>query len=215
MKPSLSGRLPALVVAALSWCALLLQLGIVLRTAVIHHSGIGPAIVSYLGYFTVLSNLFIALVGSAGAMSPVPAAPGLFYRSQMVGCATTAIVLVSLTYHVLLRELWDPTGAQWLADILLHYVVPLAALMHWLVYRGRDKLPWWAPFPWGLYPVLYFVCTLVRGALTHIYPYPFVDVMALGYLRVLGNAVGLLGVFTLVGFAVRGSGRLLSPSSTH
>jgi hypothetical protein len=39
--------------------------------------------------------------------------------------------------------------------------------------------------------------------------------MALGYLRVLGNAIGLLGVFTLLGFAVRGSARLLSASSAH
>jgi hypothetical protein len=215
MKTSFSGRLPALAVAALSWCALLLQLGILLRTAVIHHSGIGPAILTYLGYFTVLSNLFIALACSAGVMSPNPAAPGLFYRPQMVGCATTSIVLVGLTYHALLRELWDPTGAQWLADVLLHYVVPLIALLHWLVYRGRDKLPWWAPFLWCVYPVLYFVCALIRGALTDIYPYPFVDVTALGYLRVLGNAVGLLGAFTILGFAVRGVGRLLSPSSTH
>jgi hypothetical protein len=203
------------VLAALAWCALLLQLGILLRAAVIHHSGVGHAIVTYLGYFTVLSNLFIALVGSAGALNRTPAAPGLFYRPTLVGCATTAIVLVGLTYHSLLRELWNPVGAQWLADVLLHSVVPLAALLHWLVYRDKAKVSWRAPFWWCLYPVLYFACMLIRGAVMGIYPYPFVDVTTLGYLRVLGNAVALLGVFTLLGFAVRAAGRVLAPSGTH
>jgi hypothetical protein len=214
-RTSLPGRLAALVVAALAWCALLLQLGIVLRGAIVHGSGIGQAILTYFGYFTVLSNLFIALIGTAGAMGRTPDAPGLFYGPQSVGCGTTAIVLVGLTYHALLRQLWDPTGAQRLADVLLHYVVPLTAVLHWLVYRGRDQLSWRAPFRWCLYPVLYFVFMLLRGALTDIYPYPFVDVTALGYVRVLGNAAALLGAFTVLGFAVRGVGRLLSSSSTH
>ena len=36
--------------------------------------------------------------------------------------AVTAIVLVGLGYHVLLRNIWDPQGAQWLADVLLHHL---------------------------------------------------------------------------------------------
>jgi hypothetical protein len=215
MRTSVARRLPALLLAVLSWFALLLQLGILLRAAIVHHSGVSQAIVTYLGYFTILSNLFVALVGTAGAMSRSPSAPAPLYRPQLVGCATTAIVLVGLTYHALLRELWDPTGTQWLADVLLHYVVPLTALLHWFVYPGRNELPWRAPLLWCLYPVLYFVFMLVRGALTDVYPYPFVDVTALGYLRVLANAVALLAAFTVLGFAVRGIGRLLCPSGTH
>ena len=37
------------------------------------------------------------------------------------------------------------------------------------------------------FPVVYTVASLVRGALSHLYPYPFIDVAALGYQRVLGN----------------------------
>jgi hypothetical protein len=210
MTRALLDRLPPLALAALAWCALLLQLVLLLRTAVVHGTGIGHALATYFGFFTVLSNLFVALIASAGALSNRPASPNLFYRPQMVGCATTAIVLVGLTYHALLRELWDPTGAQKVADVLLHSVVPVATFAHWFIYRGHDRLPWWAPFAWCLYPLLYFVGMLARGALTDIYPYPFVDVSALGLVRVLRNAVALLALFTLLGFAVRGIGLLLA-----
>jgi uncharacterized membrane protein len=39
------------------------------------------------------------------------------------------------------------------------------------------------------------------------YPYPFVDVHALGYLRVLGNAIGVLLVFIAMGLLLVGLGR--------
>ena len=40
-------------------------------------------------------------------------------------------------------------------------------------------------------PLLYVVYVLVRGHLTGLYPYPFIDVGALGLKYVLLNALGL------------------------
>ena len=46
-------------------------------------------------------------------------------------------------------------------------------------------------------------CALTRWPLwLGSYPYPFIDVNALGYATVLRNALGLLGGFVLVGFVV-------------
>jgi hypothetical protein len=53
----------------------------------------------------------------------------LLYRLPFVGCATAAILVVGIGYHALLREIWDPRGAQRVADVVLHYVVPAGALL--------------------------------------------------------------------------------------
>ena len=49
---------------------------------------------------------------------------------------------------------------------------------------------------------------LVRGALIGRYPYPFIDVGALGYGRVLVNSVGVLLGFILIALILVGAGAL-------
>ena len=49
---------------------------------------------------------------------------------------------------------------------------------------------------------------LVRGALIGRYPYPFIDVGALGHRRVLVNSVGLLLGFVLIALILVGAGGL-------
>lgn len=196
-----SSRTPALLLALLAWSALLLQLWLSLR--LVHGQGksAGHALLAYFGYFTVLTNIFVAVVATAGARRWMRDRPRGLYGIGVVGCATTAIVLVGLGYHLLLREIWDPQGLQKLADVLLHYAVPLGAALHWLAYPHVERLSWRAPLAWCAYPVAYFAYVLARGALLHSYPYPFIDVGVLGYGRAIVNALALLVVFVLVGLA--------------
>lgn len=192
-------RFSAALLSVLAWIAVSLQLGLSLQLVRTQGGGIAEALVIVLGYFTILSNLFVAL--SAGA---VALAPGSQLASSMLrGCATTAIVVVGLGYHLLLREIWDPQGWQWVADNLLHYAVPVAALAHWLWFQPGTRLPKRAPLLWALYPLAYLAYALVRGEWIGAYPYPFIDVPALGYARVFANAAGLLLVFVAVGALLR------------
>ena len=135
----------------------------------------------------------------------------------MVGCATGAILIVGIGYHFLLREIWAPQGAQWVANVVLHYVVPAGALLHWLVYRHAEHWAWWAPLSWCWYPLLYFVYVMVRGEILASYPYPFIDVLALGYTQSVINAVGFLFGFTVMGYALLGLKRLarVTRGATH
>jgi hypothetical protein len=198
----------AQLLAALSWCALCLQLGLLWRQSLAAGAGLAQALVAFLGYFTILTNALVAVVATAGARRAGPKWLAPWYRPQRVGCATTAILLVGLAYHLLLRQLWSPRGAQWLADVSLHYAVPLVSVAHWLCYGERDRLPPWAPLLWCLYPASYFAYLLLRGAVLHAYPYPFLDVPQLGLLAVLRNALGLLGAFAVLGYLVWSVGRL-------
>lgn len=203
---------PALL-AIVAWSAVLLQLWLSVQLGLSNGKTIVGGLVAFLGYFTVLTNIFVALVSTAGALSKSPKAPAWLYRPSVVGCATTAILLVGIVYHLLLRKIWSPQGAQLLADNLLHYVVPAGALVHWLLYRRTERLVAWAPLTWCLYPAVYLVYALARGELLSSYPYPFIDVAALGYQRVLVNALGLLSMFAALGFAVLGIGRLVASRS--
>jgi hypothetical protein len=64
-----------------------------------------------------------------------------------------------------------------------------------------------------LYPLGYLAYALVRGELRGLYPYPFIDVPALGYGTALLNAFGLLLVFTGLGFAMLGLSRFVAGSA--
>jgi hypothetical protein len=199
---------PALL-AAIAWFAVLLQLWLSIQLATSNGKTLTDGLVAYLGYFTVLTNIFVAVVATAGAIGRGRAARVALYTPAMVGCATTAILLVGIVYHLLLRNVWAPQGAQWLADVLLHYVVPAGALLHWLVYRHQDRLDAWTPVSWSVYPLAYVIYALIRGELLGSYPYPFIDVAALGYVQVLVNTAALWAAFLVLGFAVLGLSRMV------
>ena len=88
--------------------------------------------------------------------------------------AVTSIITVGIVYSLALRALWNPTGLQKVADILLHDAAPLLWVPLWLASRTR-RLEWreigWALLP----PALYAVYALARGAIDGWYAYWFLD----------------------------------------
>ena len=51
---------------------------------------------------------------------------------------------------------------------------------------------------------------MVRGEILLSYPYPFIDVLTLGYTRTVIAAVGFLSRFVILGFALLGLSSLVS-----
>lgn len=191
-------RLAAGLLAALAWAALLLQLALTLRLSQGNGNGLAQGLWLYLAFFTVLTNLFVAFTATRAAKDAEGGRD-----SAWRGGAVSAIVVVGLGYHFLLRNIWNPQGAQWLADVLLHYAVPLAALLWWLLSPPTRRIPGAAPLQWLAWPLAYALYALLRGALTGFYPYYFIDAGALGWPRVLLHLTGLLLVFALTGYGVR------------
>jgi hypothetical protein len=192
-------RAVAALLAAVGWLALVLQLGIMLRNAANAGTSLLAAVGSFLSFFTVLSNLLVA----AALAATVPAAPPRAFRQLVEPSGATAlagyITVVGVVYSLVLRQLWHPTGAQLVADILLHDVMPLAYVIYWLALVPKGRLRWRDVWPWLAFPAVYTAASLARGALIHVYPYPFIDVSALGYQRVLGNMVLLFAGFLVLG----------------
>ncbi len=193
---------PALAVAA--WSGVLLQLWLTVRQANSNGKSLFDALVTYFGYFTIFTNLFVAIVFSLLSLG-INRRLGAWLESAAVkGCITTGILLVAIAYHLLLREIWAAQGAQWVADVILHYVVPAGVLADWCLSPRREALDWSLPLKWTAYPFVFLGYALVRGEIIGSYPYPFIDVSVLGYRQAVLEACVLLAVSLGLGFLLLG-----------
>ena len=192
-------HLPLRVIAAgLGWFALGLQL--VLSVQLAHELGKSTAwgVVNYLSYFTILTNLLVALALTVPMIAAGSPAGRFFARPGVATAIAAAITIVAVVYFVMLRNVWDPQGWQLVADSLLHYVMPALYLAWWWLAVPKHGLRFSHIGLWTLYPVAYLALLLIRGELTDIYPYPFVDVGLIGYGSALIHALMILGGYLLV-----------------
>lgn len=196
-------------VAAAAWAGVLLQLWLSARHAhASGHSALQAALL-VLCYNTVLSNILVALVGTRVALGGA----GSWLTSSATLAATAVyIFVVGLIYSLLLRSQWAPAGLFRLADELLHDVTPVLYLLWWLLCAPKNGLRWSAPLRWLLYPLGYFLLSLLAGAYTGRYLYPFGDVPAHGLAAVLRNGALILVLYLGLGLAAVALARLVSRS---
>lgn len=192
-------RVYAAVGASLGWFALALQLYLMLVQDPTAMLGV---VITYLSFFTILTNILVALVFTAAALRPAAAWGQSLLRSSVQASTAVYIAIVGMVYQLLLRHLWNPQGAQWIADILLHSIIPVGYVLYWWLFAPRDELSWKNAIGWLVFPGVYLVYTLARGAVSGLYPYPFVDVTALGYGGVLARSAGLMLVFLGMGLLI-------------
>jgi hypothetical protein len=192
-------RVYAAVGAFLGWFALFLQLYLML---VREPAAILGVVITYFSFFTILTNFLVALVFTAAALRSRAAWGQWLLRPSMQASTAVYIAIVGLVYQLLLRHLWNPQGAQWVADALLHSIIPVGYVLYWWLFAPLDGLGWKNAIGWLVYPGAYLVYTLARGAVSGLYPYPFVDVTTLGYGGVLARAAGLMLVFLGMGLLI-------------
>jgi hypothetical protein len=139
-------------------------------------------------FFTIQSNLIVGVTCGLLALDPDRSSTA-FDTFRLIGIV--AITITGVVYHAALRSLFDLESWALVGDVVVHTVVPVLAVVTWLVYgpRGRTsrRIMWLSL----LFPVWWFGLALIRGAIVDYYAYPFVDVTRLGYPKVLLNAVWL------------------------
>ena len=84
----------------------------------------------------------------------------------------------------------------------------------WLLFVDKRSLDWRAVPRAMLYPLAYGAWTLAHGAATGWYPYPFVDVVDLGYVQALANMTGLFVVLAVLDATLIAVGRRIGPTAT-
>jgi hypothetical protein len=201
-------RIFALSLATLAWFSVLLQGYLSLQLASQNGKSIGSGLTVFLSYFTVLTNLLICVSLTLSLMASSTSSDKWFSRPSVVAGIATSIAFVGLSYHFLLRHTWNPQGAQRLADVLLHYVLPALYVLYWWYVSSKAALRWTHPLFWSLYPTVYLVCALIRGSIEGSYPYPFIDVAKLGYGRTMLNSLALLFAFVALGLLFVALGRV-------
>jgi hypothetical protein len=193
------------VIAAVAWFALALQLLLMVQQAAPGTSL--HAIVNYFSFFTILTNLLVALGTSLPLIARNTAAGQFFLRPSIQSAIAVYIAIVGITYSLLLRHMWNPQGMQKLADVLLHDVVPVVYVVFWIFLVPKFGLRWSDALRWLAYPLVYMAYTLARGFLVHWYPYYFIDVDTIGMSPALIHAAGLLLAFFGMGLLFIAVGR--------
>lgn len=194
--------------------ALLLQLVLVIDGAsVLDETAtppLGTRLLRLVSYFTIQANVLVA-VGAAGLIRD-PHRDGAVWRvvrlDAVVGIAVTGVV-----HWFLLRPLLDLSGANALADRMLHLVVPFLAVVGWLLFGPRPRIERGTVLRALIWPVAWLVYILGLGAVTGWYPYPFLDVGELGgYAPVLLAAGGVTVLFLACFVLAAGVDRRLPPA---
>lgn len=212
-----SGRRFAMLVAGVSFSALVLQYALLI---LLTFDTVGPAFatVRFFSYFTILSNLLVTCVAACAAFGMRGRWAGWFARPGVRGGVAVYIAVTGAVYFLILRHLWQPQGAQWWADSGLHYATPVLYMTWWMGCVPHGRLGWGALPRWLLFPGGYLLWCLVRGAVVREYPYPFIDVGQLGLPTMLRNSAGvlllILGMGALVVLLDRVLGRSRVGSAT-
>ena len=181
--------------AAIVWFSVIAQLylSIVNRLATV-----AEALTRFFTYFTIQTNILVATCFTVLLLKPVSDWGKFFSSPRVLTAICTYITFVGLTYNLLLRQLWQPTGLQQVVDELLHSAIPIIFILYWLIFVPKAGLQWKNIFTWLIYPVIYIIIVLIRGALSGYYPYPFIDVNDLGYPKVFLNGFGLIIAFLML-----------------
>ncbi|WP_421791932.1 Pr6Pr family membrane protein [Hyphobacterium sp.] len=193
------------VIAGIALAAVLVQYAVF---AVETELDFVTATVRYFSFFTIWTNLLVAMGLGANAFFP-NTAMGKFFGQDHIRTAVTAfIVVVGIVYHLLLAADHDPVGISAVLNHFLHTIVPAIVFLEWLFNSGTRDTRFVQVISWQVYPVLYTIYTLIKGAVTGFYPYPFLDVNTLGYLGVAQELVGQVIGFVVMGLILVAIGRL-------
>ncbi len=194
-RPTTAARRAQLVVAIFVGVALTLRLGLTIFDP---GPGQDPDLLvrleRFVSYFTIQSNFAIFVMAIAVLRAPDLGTP---WMRAMRLASLFGITVTSIVYVVVLAGDADNSGAAQVANLMLHYVGPPLAVGLWLGYGPWPPIAV-ADIPRAmLWPGLWIVYTLIHGAITDWYPYPFIDVVTKGYAAVTANIFAVT-VFALV-----------------
>ena len=129
---------------------------------------------NFFGFFTMQSNIFLVVMLLIAAVVSFSGGPPS--RALMVarGCATTYIVITGVVYNILLAGMEGGVSLAW-ANSALHIILPLYAALDWVIFSDRSALPFKRIWVALIYPIVWIIVVIIRGATDGWVPYPFLD----------------------------------------
>ncbi|HYG83338.1 MAG TPA: Pr6Pr family membrane protein [Verrucomicrobiae bacterium] len=181
-------------------------LAIIMQAVFLQQQGV-LNLVNYLSYFTNLSNVLAATIFIFSAFYLARnRAPSL--KDDLIrGAATLYMIITGLVYLTLLINEDLGLLMPWV-NIVTHIIMPLAAISDWLYRPPRNSLRSSQIFLWLIFPCLYLIYTLVRGAVVGWYPYPFLIPNGNDYSVVAVYCAAILAAFFVVGWLLVLTGKM-------
>ena len=147
--------------------------------------------VNFLSFFTIETNIlvFVTLL-----LSAIFVAMGKNSKLDTLRSAATVYALVvGIGFAILLAgmEGVELTAVPW-DNTVLHYIMPIAMLIDFLIDRPQRKLLFKQSLAWLFFPIIYLAYSLIRGSLIGWYPYPFLNPDTKGYGAIMFIICGLL-----------------------
>ncbi len=137
-------------------------------------------------FFTIESNLLVGL-GTLLLAVRLDRSSTPFAALRLTGLV--AITITGIVFHAVLAQTLDLKNWDAVGNELVHTVVPVMAVVGWLLIGPRRIVSARVAWLSLIFPVCWLSFTLIRGAIIHWYPYPFIDVTQLGYGRAAVNCV--------------------------
>lgn len=163
---------------------------------------------NFFGYFTIQSNIIAAVAFLASAAFILAGRVQPSWVIYLRAVATVVMAIVGIVYNTLLTEvaLENAFNLQWSNDIL-HFWIPIYAVADWLLFGDRKNLPFSRLWLMLIYPIVWLVVILIRGATDGWVPYPFLDPET-GYGLVAVYCIVIAAITILFGYAVYGLSRV-------
>jgi hypothetical protein len=180
----------SVVFAIIVWFSVIAQFILMLQNRV---TDIPETIIRFFSYFTILTNTFVALYFTAICFNV-----SITNRPGLLTSITSYIFIVGIVYQIVLRHLWQPTGLQLIVDELLHTINPVLVIIFWYLYEKKSGLRYGQIKIWLIFPLTYMACALIRGKISGFYPYPFINISAIGTTQALINSAGLTLIFVII-----------------
>ena len=195
----------ATLTALVAWCALAVQLVLIVQKMTGEGASVLEAIWRFFGFFTILTNVAVALVATAMVIRP----NSILANPNARLATATAIFIVGLVYSVALRAIWQPTGWQAVVDHGLHDATPVLFVVSWF-FSAHGQLQWRNAVFAVIPAFLYFVYALTRGAADGWYAYWFLNPTSLPPAQMATNIVILLSIFSVVALVFVGLDKWLA-----
>lgn len=177
--------------ALLSLSALVTEIAVTLERGVFN-----PA--NFFSYFTVQVNSLVVITLLISAfMTAANKSPK--WLDILRSATAVYILVVGIGFAILLSGLEGIalTAVPW-DNTVLHYITPLAVLLDLIFDRPRTKLQFKKSLVWITFPIIYVIYSLIRGAATGWYPYPFLNPANGGYGKVAITVGGLVVLGTIL-----------------
>lgn len=155
---------------------------------------------NFFGYFTIQGNIIAAVAFALSAIFIFGKRAQPRWLSYLRALATVIMAIVGIVYNTLLADagLDGAFNVPWSNDIL-HIWIPIYAVADWVLFGDRIKLPFARLWVMLIYPVIWLVVVLIRGASDGWVPYPFLD-PASGYASVAVYSLIISAITILFGY---------------